>query len=67
MMNVDGDNFVQPSFESNHGYRMPSESVLGKRTPLLKGSLFFSSQSKGDFCNQVGAIEYNGKFTKQHL
>ena len=66
MMNVDGDNFVQPSFEGFRIIAGPSQQVsqswVNGRSSFEKAySYFLVPNQKGTFIIKPAAIEYNGQ------
>lgn len=69
MMNVDGDNFVQPSFDGFRIIAGPSQQVsqswVNGRSSFEKAySYFLSPNQKGTFVIKSAAIEYNGQIYK---
>ena len=69
MMNVDGDNFVQPSFEGFQIIAGPSQQVsqswVNGRSSFEKAySYFLVPNQKGTFIIKPAAIEYNGQIYK---
>lgn len=69
MMNVDGDNFVQPSFDGFRIIAGPSQQVSqswgGGRSSFEKAySYFLTPNQKGTFIIKPAAIEYNGQIYK---
>lgn len=69
MMNVDGDNFVQPSFEGFRIIAGPSQQVsqswVNGRSSFEKiYSYFLVPNQKGTFTIKSAAIEYNGQIYK---
>lgn len=69
MMNVDGDNFVQPSFEGFRIIAGPSQQVsqswVNGRSSFEKAySYFLVPNQKGTFVIKAAAIEYNGQIYK---
>ncbi|MFH6970169.1 BatD family protein [Flavobacterium petrolei] len=69
MMNVDGDNFVQPSFEGFRIIAGPSQQVsqswVNGRSSFEKAySYFLTPNQKGTFIIKPAAIEYNGQIYK---
>lgn len=69
MMNVDGDNFVQPSFEGFRIIAGPSQQVsqswVNGRSSFEKiYSYFLVPNQKGTFIIKSAAIEYNGQIYK---
>ena len=69
MMNVDGDNFVQPSFDGFRIIAGPSQQVsqswVNGRSSFEKAySYFLSPNQKGTFVIKPAAIEYNGQIYK---
>jgi hypothetical protein len=69
MMNVDGDNFVQPSFEGFRIIAGPSQQVsqswVNGRSSFEKiYSYFLVPNQKGTFVIKQAAIEYNGQIYK---
>ena len=66
MMNVDGDNFVQPSFEGFRIIAGPSQQVsqswVNGRSSFEKAySYFLMPNQKGTLVIKSAAIEYNGQ------
>ena len=66
MMNVDGDNFVQPSFEGFRIIAVPSQQVsqswVNGRSSFEKAySYFLMPNQKGTLVIKSAAIEYNGQ------
>jgi hypothetical protein len=69
MMNVDGDNFVQPSFDGFRIIAGPSQQVsqswVNGRSSFEKAySYFLTPNQKGTFIIKPAAIEYNGQIYK---
>lgn len=69
MMNVDGDNFVQPSFEGFRIIAGPSQQVsqswVNGRSSFEKAySYFLVPNQKGTFVIKAASIEYNGQIYK---
>lgn len=69
MMNVDGDNFVQPSFDGFRIIAGPSQQVsqswVNGRSSFEKAySYFLVPNQKGTFVIKAAAIEYNGQIYK---
>ena len=69
MMNVDGDNFVQPSFDGFRIIAGPSQQVsqswVNGRSSFEKAySYFLTPNQKGTFTIKPAAIEYNGQIYK---
>ncbi len=69
MMNVDGDNFVQPSFDGFRIIAGPSQQVsqswVNGRSSFEKAySYFLVPNQKGTFVIKSAAIEYNGQIYK---
>ena len=69
MMNVDGDNFVQPSFEGFRIIAGPSQQVsqswVNGRSSFEKAySYFLVPNQKGTFVIKAALIEYNGQIYK---
>ena len=69
MMNVDGDNFAQPSFEGFRIIAGPSQQVsqswVNGRSSFEKAySYFLVPNQKGTFIIKPAAIEYNGQIYK---
>ncbi|SFE58141.1 Oxygen tolerance [Flavobacterium xueshanense] len=69
MMNVDGDNFVQPSFDGFQIIAGPSQQVsqswVNGRSSFEKAySYFLVPNQKGTFIIKPAAIEYNGQIYK---
>jgi hypothetical protein len=69
MMNVDGDNFVQPSFDGFRIIAGPSQQVsqswVNGRSSFEKAySYFLTPNQKGIFTIKSAAIEYNGQIYK---
>lgn len=69
MMNMDGDNFVQPSFDGFRIIAGPSQQVSqswgGGRSSFEKVySYFLTPNQKGTFIIKPAAIEYNGQIYK---
>lgn len=69
MMNVDGDNFVQPTFEGFRIIAGPSQQVsqswVNGRSSFEKAySYFLTPNQKGTFIIKPAAIEYNGQIYK---
>ncbi|MFV8368906.1 BatD family protein [Flavobacterium sp. LB2R40] len=69
MMNVDGDNFVPPSFEGFRIIAGPSQQVsqswVNGRSSFEKAySYFLVPNQKGTFVIKQAAIEYNGQIYK---
>lgn len=69
MMNVDGDNFVQPSFDAFQIIAGPSQQVsqswVNGRSSFEKAySYFLVPNQKGTFIIKPAAIEYNGQIYK---
>ncbi len=69
MMNVDGDNFVQPSFDGFRIIAGPSQQVsqswVNGRSSFEKAySYFLVPNQKGIFVIKSAAIEYNGQIYK---
>lgn len=69
MMNVDGDNFVQPSFDGFQIIAGPSQQVsqswVNGRSSFEKAySYFLVPNQKGTFIIKQAAIEYNGQIYK---
>lgn len=69
MMNVDGDNFVQPSFDGFRIIAGPSQQVsqswVNGRSSFEKiYSYFLLPNKKGTFIIKPAAIEYNGQIYK---
>jgi hypothetical protein len=67
-MNIDGDNFNQPSFEGLGllpGSQQVSESVMvNGKSSFEKILLLSCTQSKGNFTIKQATIEYNGQVYK---
>jgi hypothetical protein len=69
VMNIDGDNFVQPSFEGFRIIAGPSQQVSqswinGKSTFEKSYSYFLLPNQKGNLVIKQAAIEYNGQIYK---
>ncbi len=69
IMNVDGDNFVQPNFEGFRVIAGPSQQVSqswinGRSTFEKAYSYFLLPTQKGTFVIKPAAIEYNGQIYK---
>ena len=69
VMNVDGDNFVQPSFDGFRIIAGPSQQVsqswVNGRSSFEKAySYFLVPNQKGTFVIKSAAIEYNGQIYK---
>ena len=69
IMNVDGDNFVQPSFDGFRIIAGPSQQVsqswVNGRSSFEKAySYFLTPNQKGTFIIKPAAIEYNGQIYK---
>lgn len=69
MMNVDGDNFIQPSFDGFRIIAGPSQQVsqswVNGRSSFEKAySYFLIPNQKGTFIIKPAAIEYNGQIYK---
>ena len=69
MMNVDGDNFVQPTFDGFRIIAGPSQQVsqswVNGRSSFEKAySYFLVPNQKGTFVIKSAAIEYNGQIYK---
>jgi hypothetical protein len=69
MMNVDGDNFVQPNFEGFRIIAGPSQQIsqswVNGRSSFEKAySYFLTPNQKGTFVIKAATIEYNGQIYK---
>jgi len=69
MMNVDGDHFVQPSFDGFRIIAGPSQQIsqswINGRSSFEKAySYFLTPNQKGSFVIKAASIEYNGQIYK---
>jgi hypothetical protein len=67
-MNIDGDNFNEPSFDGFRVIAGPSQQVsqswINGKSSFENILLLFDSESKGNLTIKSATIEYNGQVFK---